>query len=415
MQIADGVQLHFIEDNKLKTNHITFRFSGDFSQKTVAKRVLVGQMLETANETYPTTQAFRKKLTSLYGAELSTTVSTRGKVHIVDIDVTFIKDKFTFKNESLIEEVMDFLKNILFYPLISVAQYQTKTFEREQANLIHYLQVDKEDPFYSSELALQELYFNDSTLRLSKYSNKDFVSRETAYTVYQEFKKMLLEDQIDIFFVGEFDSYKIIQNLYHFPLENRKKVLEFTYSQPYSNVTREKLESKEFQQSVLQIAYNIPISYQDSLYFALIVFNGLLGGFSHSKLFLEVREREGLAYSISSQFNIFTGLLTVTTAIDSKNRNKTLQLINKQLMDIRRGRFSMEMIRQTKKMLQTNRVLSTDYVKSRIDYLYNETYLEDYTSLTEWLTGVDKVSKGDIMLVASKVKLQAFYFVEGDT
>ena len=41
MKIVDGVELHLIKNEKFKMNHITFRFSGDFNQKTVARRVLV--------------------------------------------------------------------------------------------------------------------------------------------------------------------------------------------------------------------------------------------------------------------------------------------------------------------------------------------------------------------------------------
>lgn len=43
MKIVDGVELHLIKNEKFKMNHITFRFSGDFNQKTVARRVLVAQ------------------------------------------------------------------------------------------------------------------------------------------------------------------------------------------------------------------------------------------------------------------------------------------------------------------------------------------------------------------------------------
>lgn len=103
MKLVDGVQLHLIKTKKFKTNHITFRFSGDFNQKLVAKRILVAQMLSTANELYPTSKQFREKLAQLYGANLSTNVSVKGKTHIVDIDITFIQDQYTFQGEKLLE------------------------------------------------------------------------------------------------------------------------------------------------------------------------------------------------------------------------------------------------------------------------------------------------------------------------
>lgn len=158
MKIVDGVELHLIKNEKFKMNHITFRFSGDFNQKTVARRVLVAQILATANAKYPTAQRFRERLASLYGATLSTKVSTKGLVHIVDIELSFMKNRYTMVKENLLEEVIDFLYQVLFSPLVTVEQYQSKLFELEQTNLINYLKADKDDSFYSSELGLKKLF-----------------------------------------------------------------------------------------------------------------------------------------------------------------------------------------------------------------------------------------------------------------
>lgn len=117
MKIVDGVELHLIKNEKFKMNHITFRFSGDFNQKTVARRVLVAQILATANAKYPTAQRFRERLASLYGATLSTKVSTKGLVHIVDIELSFMKNRYTMAKENLLEEVIDFLYQVLFLRL----------------------------------------------------------------------------------------------------------------------------------------------------------------------------------------------------------------------------------------------------------------------------------------------------------
>ncbi|MCC9872378.1 insulinase family protein, partial [Streptococcus agalactiae] len=108
-----------------KTNHLTFRFSGDFNNKTVARRSLVAQMLVTANAKYPKVQEFREKLASLYGASLSTKISTKGLVHIVDIDIVFVKNTFTLEQENIVEQIVTFLEDMLFSPLISLEQYQT--------------------------------------------------------------------------------------------------------------------------------------------------------------------------------------------------------------------------------------------------------------------------------------------------
>lgn len=413
MKIVDGVELHLIKNEKFKMNHITFRFSGDFNQKTVARRVLVAQILATANAEYPTAQRFRERLASLYGATLSTKVSTKGLVHIIDIELSFMKNRYTMAKENLLEEVIEFLYQVLFSPLVTVEQYQSKLFELEQANLINYLKADKDDSFYSSELGLKKLFFTNPASQTSKYGTAELAVVENSYTAFQEFQKMLREDRLDIFLLGEFDDYRMLQLFNRFPFEDRQKDLVFDYQQEFSNIVQEKLEVREVNQSVLQLGYSFPTRYGDKDYFTLLVFNGLFGGFAHSRLFTEIREKEGLAYTIGSHFDIFTGLLNVYAGIDKKNRNRAMQLINRQFSTIRTGHFSEALLKQTKKMLQVNLKLAGDSPKVLIERSYNGQYLKNHYSVDDMIDNIDKVNKADVMQLTKNIKLQALYFLEG--
>lgn len=413
MKIVDGVELHLIKNEKFKMNHITFRFSGDFNQKTVARRVLVAQILATANAEYPTAQCFRERLASLYGATLSTKVSTKGLVHIIDIELSFMKNRYTMAKENLLEEVIEFLYQVLFSPLVTVEQYQSKLFELEQANLINYLKADKDDSFYSSELGLKKLFFTNPASQTSKYGTAELAVVENSYTAFQEFQKMLREDRLDIFLLGEFDDYRMLQLFNRFPFEDRQKDLVFDYQQEFSNIVQEKLEVREVNQSVLQLGYSFPTRYGDKDYFTLLVFNGLFGGFAHSRLFTEIREKEGLAYTIGSHFDIFTGLLNVYAGIDKKNRNRAMQLINRQFSTIRTGRFSEALLKQTKKMLQVNLKLAGDSPKVLIERSYNGQYLKNHYSVDDMIDNIDKVNKADVMQLTKNIKLQALFFLEG--
>ncbi|MGT2925389.1 EF-P 5-aminopentanol modification-associated protein YfmF [Streptococcus caviae] len=415
MKLAQDVHLHLIKTTKFKTNHITFRFSGELNSKTLARRVLVAQMLATANNAYPTPQAFREKLANLYGARFSTQVSAKGRVHIVDIDISFVSDRFVPEGGSILEEIVAFLRNVLFNPLASVEHYQSKSFDIEKANLMRYLKADKEDAFYYSHLELQKLFFKEEVMQHSKDATADLVAAENSYTAYQEFQKMLKEDRIDIFVLGNFDDYHVLQLVEEFPLKDRQKELTFFYQQNYSKVVQERVEQRENQQSILQLGYHLPITYGDSNYHALLVFNGILGAFPHSKLFTEIREKQGLAYSIGSHFDSYRGLLQIYTGIDSKKRPQTFQLINKQFNDLKLGRFSSHLLNQTKKMLVNNIQLSEDHPKSMIDYHYNCQFLKERCLAAEDLIDkVNKISKEDVVRVANLVKLQSIYFLEGE-
>ncbi|EHJ52434.1 EF-P 5-aminopentanol modification-associated protein YfmF [Streptococcus macacae] len=415
MKLAQDVYLHLNKMIKFKTNHITFRFSGVFNSKTVARRVLVAQMLATSNNTYPSFQLFKKKLADLYGVQLSTNISTKGLVHIIDIDISFLSDSFLPEGSSLLEETVAFLREVLFNPLVAVEHYQTKTFETEKTNLMRYLDSDKEDPFYYSYLELQKLFFKEKTIPFSKYASADLVEAENSYTAYQEFQKMLREDRIDIFVLGDFDKYHALQLFEEFPLVDRQTNLQFNYRQGYSNIANEKIERKENQQSILQLGYYSPIAYGEEDYYPLLILNGILGGYPHSKLFTEIRESAGLSYNIGSRLDVYRGLLHIYAGIDSKQRPQTLQLVNKQMSDLKLGRISSHLVSQTKRMLLSSAHLSKDNPKSLIEVMYNQQIFGAKSlTLSQWIDKIDKVSKDDISRVASLIKLQSIYFLEGE-
>lgn len=416
MRLAKGVDVHFIKTDQFKMTHLTLRFSGKLDDKTMARRVLVAQMLATASETYPTAQLFRKKLASLYGASLTTSVSTRGLVHIVDVDIVFVNNSFTETGYNLLEDILHFLFDILAKPLKTAEQYQSKLFNIEKKNLLHYLEVDKEDYFYYSDLQLRKLFYDHKGLQESKYASPKLVDAENSFTAFQEFQRMIWEDKIDLFLTGDFDDYQASQIMYQVSFNDREIDLQYLYNQDYSNVTREKTEKKAVNHSILQLAYAIPSSYNSSYYFALLVLNGMLGAFSHSRLFTTIREEAGLAYTIGSHLDTFTGLLKIYAGIDNDKRVQTMQLINKEFSQLKMGRFSGQLLRETKKMIATNVKLSMDNPKYLIEMTYNsKMFAKVFLDFDDWVEQLNAVTKEDIMRVSSLIRLQAVYFLEGES
>ena len=414
MKIVEGVNLHLIKVQKFKNNHLTLRFTGERLKKTLAKRVLVAQMLATANADYPTSQKFRKALAQLYGTNLSTSLSTKGKAHILDIDLEFINPTY-LDEQGFQHKIFELLYTILYRPLITLEQFQSKVFDVEKANLMSYLESDKEDPFYTSELNLYDLFYQDENLKISKFANVDLVEQENSFTAYQEFQRMLREDQIDIFILGEFEPALILEEINRFPFQARKVYKFVNYSQEVFNVTKEKLGRRNDYQSILQLAYHLPLTYGHKDFPVALVLNGMLGGFAHSRLFTQVREKEGLAYSIGSQVHPYTDLLQVYAGIDRHQREKTLRMINREWHYLKSGRFSSQLLRQSKQLLLNNYALAEDSPKTLIERRYNKLYLgqQDQNPST-WAEKISRVTKVDIMQLARNIHLQALYYLEGD-
>lgn len=414
MEIIKGVHLHFIQSEKFKTNKIKVRFSAPMSEKTIAGRVLTASMLETSNALYPTSQAFREKLANLYGANYSTSLSRRGLVHYLDINLSFVRDQFLSRKNMLADEILDFLKASLFFPLSNGQAFDTKTFEIEKRNVLTDLEAEIENHFYHAHRELNNLFYDLPEMRIPRVATIELVEKETDETSFAAFQQMLNQDQIDFFFIGDFNEIAVREKIQEFQFSEREQPLQLSYQQNYSNITREKLEQRDVHQSIVELAYHFSSQYGDRSHLPLIVLNGLLGGFAHSKLFVNVREKESLAYTISSSFDIFSGLMRIYAGIDRANRTKTIALINRQILDLKRGHFTDEELEQTKNMLKNSILLAQDRQNTLIERAYMSSVLgKKFLSLEAWLKALENVSKADLIETAQQLKLQAIYFMEG--
>lgn len=414
MEITKGVRLHFIQSEKFKTNKIRVRFSAPMSKETVAGRVLTASMLETVNAVYPTSQAFRERLANLYGADYSTSLSRRGLVHYLDINLSFVRDKFLSRKNVLTDAMLDFLKASLFSPLVSQDAFDESAFEIEKKNILNDLEAEIENHFYHAHRELDKLFYEEEEMQMPRVGTIELIQKETAASSFAAFQEMLQENQIDFFFIGDFNEVAVREKIQSFNFAPRQQELQLVYQQEYSNVLREGLEQKDVHQSIIELAYHFPIQYGESEHLPLVVLNALLGGFAHSKLFVNLREKEGLAYTISSNFDIFSGMMRIYAGIDRSNRTRTVALINRQILDLKRGNFSLEELNQTKKMLKNSVLLAQDRQNTILERAYMSSVLgKKFLSLKAWLEALEQVRKDDIIKAAGQLKLQAIYFMEG--
>jgi len=92
-------------------------------------------------------------------------------------------------------------------------------------------------------------------------------------------------------------------------------------------------------------------------YYKLLVYNSILGGGLHSKLFQNVREKAGLAYYAFSRLEKFKGLMVVSCGIEIKNKDKALEIIYNNWMRLKTAIFPITNMKRPSKHRNRNQVL----------------------------------------------------------
>jgi predicted Zn-dependent peptidase len=142
--------------------------------------------------------------------------------------------------------------------------------------------------------------------------------------------------------------------------------------------------------------------------YACAVLNTILGGNMSSRLFQEVREKRGLAYTIYSFLSSYldSGLFGIYTAIDPQEINQVLKIINKEIREIRQGKITDMDLDEAKEHLIGGMLLGAESTDTRMMRLArNEFIFGRYLTDEEIINRLEKVTVDEVVQVARDIFL----------
>ena len=414
IQKFPGFNLHTVKTDKFKTNNIVIKWKAPLEKENITKRALLPYVLQNSSQKYSTTTALRSYLEELYGATFFVDLSKKGEHHIVSFSLEIANEKFLSDPTPLLKKGIEFLAEIIFHPHASNQTFDEKTVENEKRALKQRIQSVYDDKMrYSSFRLIQEMC-KEEAYSISVNGEKEEVDEISAKDLYAYYEKALNEDQIDVYIVGDLDVEEVAgyaETLFPFK-ERQIKTIDRKTTHAVEKA-KEIKEVQDIKQGKLNIGYRTNVVYGDGDYFALQVFNGIYGGFSHSKLFLNVREKESLAYYAASRVESHKGLLLVMSGIDQQNYEKAVSIINEQLDLMKKGEFTDEEIMQTKAVIHNQMLETLDTPRGMIEVFYHNAVSGVSVEMADWLQSISKVSKEEIQEVAGKIELDTVYFLTG--
>jgi predicted Zn-dependent peptidase len=168
--------------------------------------------------------------------------------------------------------------------------------------------------------------------------------------------------------------------------------------------------SKSTEQS--HICLGLPgLSFKDSNLYALILMNNSLGGSMSSRLFQEIREKRGLAYSVYSYHSAHedSGLFAIYAGTAPKQTNEVLDVIQVLLNDLREKGLTATELVKAKEQLKGSIMLGLESTSSRMSRIgKNELLLGRHLSLDETISKIDAVTLEEVSGLCNKIFSQPF-------
>ncbi|CAM3920911.1 MULTISPECIES: EF-P 5-aminopentanol modification-associated protein YfmF [Geobacillus] len=409
------VRVHTISTDKYKTNTIVWKMKAPLAKETVTLRALLPYVLQSGTADYPSVKALRTYLDELYGATLNVDLTKKGEHHIMTIRIDVANERFLPEQTPLLSKALQLLADLLFRPALDGGRFVTDIVEQEKRALRQRIQAVYDDKMRYANMRLVEEMCKGEPYALSPNGELEDVDAITAERLHRYYERALAEDELDLYVIGDVDEEEVLNTVrQRFLLPDRAEPARTPQAQAKARgEVKEVIERQDVKQGKLNIGYRTNVTYEDDDYYALQMFNGIFGGFSHSKLFINVREKASLAYYAASRLESHKGILMVMSGIEPANYEKARRIIDEQMQAMKNGDFTDEEMAQTKAVIRNQLLETLDTPRGLVEVLYHNVVSTRKRPIDEWMAGTDQVTREDVVRVADKVELDTVYFLTG--
>lgn len=295
-----------------------------------------------------------------------------------------------------LEEAVDIISDIILNPRFDkndiekekkVVVDEIKELEDTPGDLIHdffFKNIYPDNPLGFSILGSEKNIWNFSKDHLLDYKRSNYTT-----------------DRIIISAAGNLvhtNLIKLIEKYFDISLSNGSR--RITPPIPIKKIS-DVIESSISQVHICIGARSFPFS--DGRRFQLLVLNTILGGGMSSRLFQNIREKYGLAYSIYSFADFFmdTGIIGVYVSTEKGKEKSVIELINGEFENLKNDLVSDDEMKSAKAQLKGGLILSLENMHNRMNRMAKmEIYLQRFYTIDEIIKYIDMVTKEQLIELA---------------
>src|SRR5881409_2447975 len=294
---------------------------------------------------------------------------------------------------------MDVLSDLVLNPIFDV-----QDITRERGVILEEIKMDEDNPDYLVHEIFTQNFWKDHPLGKPILGTKDTVKKFEREPVLDFYKQRFAPGNLIICAAGHLQHEQFV-DLVRKHFGDMKPMSNGFYSSQPKVVSRIILRNKKALEQV-QICVGVPshpIAHEKR--HASYILNTLLGGGMSSRLFQNIRERQGLAYAVFSELNPYrdTGCLSIYAGTSAEAAGKVVESILKEFRQLKQELVPEDELRRAKDHLKGSLMLSLESTSSRMSNLARqEMYFGHFFSLDELVESIEAVTADHIQRIAQK-------------
>lgn len=411
--------IYKINSEKFKSIYFSINFTMPVNKRQISENALLSAVLGKSNKKFKTQKEIQMYLYSLYGANFDIGIEKFGDLYNIEFRGECINKKYLPNNTDVVNEVLEFLYDAIYNPNVLNGAFDEEVVEREKDFILNKIREVKDDKLRYGIRKMEELMCKDEPFSTYVYGDEDDIYKITSSDLYKRYNEVISNSCITFIISGNLLGYEDIEekvnNIFNNKLVSKLNYKELIYNQKLNHIQEVVEESQQTTQSVL--SYGLRINNPNSNdFYKLSVYNALLGGTPSSKLFQNFREKESLAYTVRSRYYRFKDIIIIYSGIQKENYEKAKLVLENEINKIKDGEISDEEFEASKKSIisdlkewNDSKIALSKMFISNLFSLKN-----DSLTLEQMVDKFEKVTKQDIIDIASKITIEKIYFLGGE-
>ncbi len=414
IQLLPGVTLRCFRDDRFKQGRLSFQFIRSMSPRESHLNALLPDVMLRGTADHPSLRAINQHLDDLYGVGMGALVRRIGDYQTVGFGFSFLDDRFTLPGDRVLEGVLDFLEELLTRPLTENGAFLPEIVEMEKRNLIATIEAERNNKQSYAMGKLLKAMCRSDTFGLPRLGEPEDVEAIDAAGLYRHYLTIRRESPVEIFYVGSVAAESMAALLMPILEKWERNYVNLPEQTGFLPVEGgEYTEQMDIAQGKLCLGFVTPITNRDAEFAAMQVLNTIFGAGMTSKLFVNVRERLSLCYSVGASYYGTKGILTVGAGIDFDKEPLARQEILRQLEDCLRGNITPEELNAAKAAIISS-LRATHDSPGAIEGYYATGALSGMGMTPEvYMAAVDKLTLEDVVAAANTVSYHSGYFLKG--
>ncbi len=415
VEIANGVKLLCVNSNKFKTNCVKVDLYLPIGEYFAAQNVLASIMSHTSKQ-YDTFKAFNGKIESLYGADFDVSLATIGEKVRMRFSIEVPDDRFSLDGNSIIEDAVKFLVDIIKNPNCENKEFDKTSTEREIRFTLENIEAEKNDKRAYAVSRLRQLMCQNEPYGIDREKLENDVKNLNGKKLYDAYSNMLETATIVITACGSLDEKMLKNEFSSFAnsIPNRRVAPLETVFVKSADKIRYFKDEMDVNQAKLVIGLRSGMENADDSYFPFRVMTDIFGGGPYSRLFLNVREKMSLCYYCGARLLREKGVIFIQSGIEEENYEKALNEILNQLNIMQKGDFTDEDFNSSIIALSDAFKGVEDSPVAVCTFYGSQAFDEVVVSGAEYAEKIAVVTREQVTECAKRVTVDSVYLLAGE-